>query len=95
MRGRVEGDDAAIHVHTLAGGGGEPLDRHLLGARRAVHVRQLEADMLDSVALEPRKRLLYLIAGALPSVIDHGHLLSVTPPSPACASGPNSRCRGA
>ena len=66
VRGRIEGDDAAIHVHALAGGGGEPLDRHLLGAGGAVHVRQLEADMLDSVALEARKRLLYLIAGTLP-----------------------------
>ena len=83
VRSRVEGDDAAIHVHALAGGGGEPLNRHLLGAGGAVHIRQLEPDVLDSVALEARQRLLYLIAGTLPCVIGHGRLLSVTPPSPA------------
>ena len=89
--GGVEGDDAAIHVHALAGGGGEPLDRHLLRACGAVHVRQLEADMLDFVALEPRQRLLYLIAGALPSVIGHGRLLFVTLHSPAARA---ARIRG-
>ena len=89
--GRVEGDDAAIHVQAIAGSRRELLDRHLLGACGAVHVRQLEPDVLNPVALEPCQRFVYLIAGALPFVIGHGRLLLPTYPSPGLRA---ARIRG-
>ena len=55
-----------------------------------MHVRQLEADMLDPVAREPRLKLIDPIVGALCS-LGHGRLLSETPLSPSRAGRPNTR----